>query len=769
MRKNICRGMRYRAFAGFLALAVLTAGNAAMAEDDAISVGSDADSDSSDTGESDPGPLVEDSGEEVQVNLGVDMDTLQDAMDSGDRQTVEQIASIGDLQNQMEDSDSGIALDASYRDDSERVQELYNSLSLSINRESETELNESPGLLPAADSARIQESLYALTQVDDPTGSDGELTIGSYIKDTLSGLGYTVQAQAFHEGVLNEDGIDPPGVNILAERGANSQKNRKKDILLVVTHYDSKRHPDEDDPFANDKTGAAALIETARILAQVVTDTDICFVFLSGHEDGGYGAEKFLASLSEENRSRITGVLCVDRVGYDSDTPYVLRTMSGESNGLGEILQQYGIRKEALDSLIPDGIEIPQENFVWVGTGESSDGYIDEEAARQIAAARAQADPSAQTQADAAQADPSAQTQTDAAQADPSAQTQADAAQADPSAQTQADAADQAQMSFSGTLAGAGAEENDESRVDVIEEIALDVVDVEAAPIPVPSAWSYLKQATATDIFAGASIPTVTLSQYMPQLDGADYDQTKALGLADTTASQLLEAQAQAQSLALNTTVPQDAILADSDSTGQTAVPDAIVLETNAGSVQPEDSTMTGSADDTAGQDAESFIEVTDSSSQDGSGEDTSSQEQDSSAQQPPDAISVQDQSTASAQQANGISVQEQSTASAQQADGISVQDQSTASAQQADAISVQDQSAASAQQADGISIQTGDGAAVQDGITMEEPVPETEAPVSAAAAGVPEDFFPVADAALIAEVTDVLTASIASIMDPAT
>ena len=33
-----------------------------------------------------------------------------------------------------------------------------------------------------------------------PTGSDGELNIGAYIRETMEGYGYTVSEQNFHEG-----------------------------------------------------------------------------------------------------------------------------------------------------------------------------------------------------------------------------------------------------------------------------------------------------------------------------------------------------------------------------------------------------------------------------------------------------------------------------------------------------------------------------------------------------------------------------------------
>ena len=131
-----------------------------------------------------------------------------------------------------------------------------------------------------ADAERIQVHLEKLMEVEDPTGSEGELTIAAYITEQMKALGYTVEGQAFHEGFLNVNGIDAPGVNLIAERGADTQEGRTRDIFLVVTHYDSKTVVEEGDPYANDKSGVVVLLEAARILAQEETDTDLCFLSL---------------------------------------------------------------------------------------------------------------------------------------------------------------------------------------------------------------------------------------------------------------------------------------------------------------------------------------------------------------------------------------------------------------------------------------------------------------------------------------------------------
>jgi len=265
----------------------------------------------------------------------------------------------------------------------------------------EPETEWGPDYLDPADPVRIRESLDILLKTDSPTGSEGELTVAAYIEQEMRSLGFTTAQQPFHEGFLNVNGIDAPGVNVIAERGANSSENRTRDILLIVTHYDSVTLPEEglsedglpsqespadsdvealqtegtdtalsgsersyDEkipvPSGNDKSGTAVLLETARILAEEESDTDLCFLFLSGQEDGGYGAKAFINSLGDESRSRIKGVLAVDHVGYDTGMPNVLKTLTGENNALTSLIRGRGLRQEA--ALILDGVKPFPEN-----------------------------------------------------------------------------------------------------------------------------------------------------------------------------------------------------------------------------------------------------------------------------------------------------------------------------------------------------------------------------------------------------------------------
>ena len=268
-----------------------------------------------------------------------------------------------------------------------------------------------------ADPERIRQFLDELMKMESPTGSDGELEIGQYIIDTMYEFGYNVSQQDFHEGFLNDDLIDVPGMNILAEMQVNTEEPTD-DIILVITHYDSRYTPgagqlgdawseyeaadaastvseemsepsaaensdasaaanqepsaaeEENDTeaepgtdlLANDKSGVAVALETARLVSGLETGIDICFVFLSGEEDGYYGSASFLEAI-EPFLEHVVAVVGIGPSGYleEAYAPYTVATPDGEENRPAALMltsaavQKLAMLSENTDSL--DGAE----------------------------------------------------------------------------------------------------------------------------------------------------------------------------------------------------------------------------------------------------------------------------------------------------------------------------------------------------------------------------------------------------------------------------
>ena len=228
-----------------------------------------------------------------------------------------------------------------------------------------------PLLLEVADPERIRTYLDELSAVPSPIGSDGELETASYIEKMMSSFGYTISEQHFHEGFLNEEYTDMPGVSIIAERGANSE-NRTNEIVLICAHYDSKTKPDENDPLANDKSSAAAVLECARILSTVESNVDLCFLFFSGEEDGYYGSLRLAEGLTEEIRNRIKCVIYVGSVGYRMEE----ETNEQEQEALSEAwTESEGTEKETVpdqnEEELIDGLTFTATDYEEVPEAES--------------------------------------------------------------------------------------------------------------------------------------------------------------------------------------------------------------------------------------------------------------------------------------------------------------------------------------------------------------------------------------------------------------
>jgi len=93
------------------------------------------------------------------------------------------------------------------------------------------------------------------------------------------------------------------------------------DIYIVCGHYDSiSERPSESAPGAEDNaTGAAAVIELARVFAKAPKSATLVFATFSGEEQGLVGSKAFVRNLDTTTRSRIKAVLNMDMIGYSKD------------------------------------------------------------------------------------------------------------------------------------------------------------------------------------------------------------------------------------------------------------------------------------------------------------------------------------------------------------------------------------------------------------------------------------------------------------------
>lgn len=97
---------------------------------------------------------------------------------------------------------------------------------------------------------------------------------------------------------------------------------RPNDIYIVGGHYDSiSERPSSTAPGADDNaSGAAGVLEMARIFAETPPEATILFVGFSGEEQGLLGSKSFVKKLiARGDKSKVKGVITMDMIGYTLD------------------------------------------------------------------------------------------------------------------------------------------------------------------------------------------------------------------------------------------------------------------------------------------------------------------------------------------------------------------------------------------------------------------------------------------------------------------
>ena len=125
-----------------------------------------------------------------------------------------------------------------------------------------------------------------------------------YITSALEAAGWTAQLHPFEAG-------DSAGVNVVAERPGSDPAAGK---ILLAAHYDSvERSPGADD----NATGVAAILETARLLANRSTLRTLQLALFDLEEAGLVGSTAFAEDPTQLETLRAAVVL--DMVGYSCD------------------------------------------------------------------------------------------------------------------------------------------------------------------------------------------------------------------------------------------------------------------------------------------------------------------------------------------------------------------------------------------------------------------------------------------------------------------
>ncbi|MFI6739988.1 M28 family metallopeptidase [Nonomuraea sp. NPDC050451] len=148
--------------------------------------------------------------------------------------------------------------------------------------------------------------------------------------DLLHGLGYATSLVPITVG-------SGSSLNVVAEQAGEGPEPRGR--VLVTAHLDSINAvdgPAAAAPGADDNgSGAAGLLEIARVLSGRRTAHDLCFILFGGEEQGLFGSRQYVKALARADRDRIRAVVNMDMIGtLNTPAPTVLLEGAQTSQGL---------------------------------------------------------------------------------------------------------------------------------------------------------------------------------------------------------------------------------------------------------------------------------------------------------------------------------------------------------------------------------------------------------------------------------------------------
>lgn len=194
-------------------------------------------------------------------------------------------------------------------------------------------IHEIPDEIPVLEEVNpfyLQETLSVLSETPRYGGSRGERDAVKYMEQLLTDYGYQVEIQRFR--YETDSGIKI-GTNIEAVRESSS---RDSDILLICAAHDTEK----DSPGANDNgSGSAALLEMARLLSRIPSDTELRFVSFAQCGGERLGVRHYVESLGKREKERLVGAIELNKIGHVSDDGLVLGTTDGKSVYVGDLLR----------------------------------------------------------------------------------------------------------------------------------------------------------------------------------------------------------------------------------------------------------------------------------------------------------------------------------------------------------------------------------------------------------------------------------------------
>lgn len=152
-------------------------------------------------------------------------------------------------------------------------------------------------------------------------GSPAIKQVRNYLINELTSYGLTVHQDAFTAQTPNPKFPTVEMVNLIAEI-----PGKKKEVVILASHYDTKWFPEENFLGANDSgSSTGVLLELARVLAKSNPEYTLWLVFFDGEEamniewqgtDHTYGSTHLVNKLRAEEKLRnLRAMILLDMVG----------------------------------------------------------------------------------------------------------------------------------------------------------------------------------------------------------------------------------------------------------------------------------------------------------------------------------------------------------------------------------------------------------------------------------------------------------------------
>jgi len=210
----------------------------------------------------------------------------------------------------------------------------------------------------------LEDTLNDITVSPRKIGTQGEQRAAKYIFDTLEGYGYTVTSQRFEfadKKAITKEQISNMGKNIIATKKASVIN---PDILIISAHYDTVSGT----VGANDDgSGTTVLLELAKAVENLKTDTEIRFIAFSGEEEGLLGSTYYVNNLPEQEKARIIGDIQIDVLGHYMSKNVQINTPNGAPTLIGNMINENA--KLILGSKLPEKTESASDHMSFVRGG----------------------------------------------------------------------------------------------------------------------------------------------------------------------------------------------------------------------------------------------------------------------------------------------------------------------------------------------------------------------------------------------------------------